>query len=61
MNLFEEVSGVTGALRGTGGSMTSAQLYEAQIRNASATLADLYAAFSNLRRQRNLRIHALEQ
>lgn len=61
MKLFEEVSGVTGALRGNGGSMTSAQLYEAQIRNASATLADLYAAFSNMRRQRNRRIMRLEK
>jgi hypothetical protein len=54
MKLFEDVSGVAGVLQGrTDSGSTSAQLYEAQVRTASAAIQDLMATFADFRNARN--------
>ncbi len=48
MGMFEEVTGVTGALQGkTPASGTAASLYAQQVQNASNTLVDILFTFSN--------------
>lgn len=48
MGMFEEVTGVTGALQGkTPASGTAASLYAQQVQNASNTLVDVLFTFSN--------------
>lgn len=48
MGMFEEVTGVTGALQGkTPASGTAAALYAQQVQNASNTLVDVLFTFSN--------------
>ncbi|MBQ9077609.1 MAG: hypothetical protein IJY31_07210 [Muribaculaceae bacterium] len=57
MKLMEDVSGVNGALQGkTASAMTSATLYETQIKNATIALTDLYETFASFRRQRDSKI-----
>ncbi len=54
MKLFEEVSGVGGALMGknvTGA--TGSALYESQIKNATIALADIFETFKDFRIQRD--------
>ncbi len=54
MKLFEDVSGVNGALQGkTATNATSASLYETQIRNATIALTDLFETFESFRNQRD--------
>lgn len=48
MGMFEEVTGVTGALQGkTPASGTAASLYAQQVQNASNTLVDILFTYSN--------------
>jgi hypothetical protein len=48
MGMFEEVTGVTGALQGkTPASGTAAAMYAQQVQNASNTLVDVLFTFSN--------------
>lgn len=57
MKLMEDVSGVNGALQGrTASTVTSASLYENQIRNATIALTDLFETFASFRRQRDVKI-----
>lgn len=58
MKLFEEVSGVSGAIRGreSTSGLTSAQLYDAQARNAAIALTDIFDSFESFRRQRTARL-----
>ena len=60
MKLFEDVSGVAGVLQGrTESGSTSAQLYEAQVRAASAAIYDLLASFADFRAARDRLLIAL--
>lgn len=60
MKLFEDVSGVAGVLQGrTESGSTSAQLYEAQVRAASAAIYDLLASFADFRATRDRLLIAL--
>lgn len=63
MQMLEEVSGVSPALRGrtAGGGANSAQLYEAQVRYSSVALADLFDSFAAFRRERDGLIAAIGQ
>lgn len=58
LKLFEEISGVSGALQGrtTSSSGMSAQMFEAQARNSAIALADIFATFATFRARRNARI-----
>lgn len=52
MGMFEEVTGVYGALQGkTPGSGTAASLYAQQAQNASNTLVDILTSFSNFMKE----------
>lgn len=54
LRLFEQVSGVSGALQGSGKeSGSSAQLFDAQTRNSLAAVADIFKSFNDFRRQRD--------
>ncbi len=54
MKLFEQVSGVSGALQGqSANATTGAQLYESQIRNSTVALSDIFESFNSFRRHRN--------
>jgi hypothetical protein len=53
MKLFENVTGVNGVLQGDGTGGNSAQLYEAQTRNATAAMADIFATFNAFRSARD--------
>ncbi len=54
MKLFEEISGVTGALQGkTPGATTGALLYEHQAQNAAIALTDIFDTFTTFRHQRD--------
>jgi len=60
MKLFEEVSGVSEALLGKGLSTArGSELYESQIRNATAALTDLFESFSSFVASRNEKILGL--
>lgn len=57
MKLFEEVSGVSEALLGKGLSTArGTELYESQIRNATAALTDLFESFAAFIADRNFRL-----
>ena len=57
LRLFEEISGVSGALQGRSAtSQTSAQMFEAQTRNSAIALADIFATFAAFRSHREARL-----
>lgn len=54
MKLFEQISGVSGALQGQlPGGNPSAAMYDAQMRNSSVAILDLLDSFNAFRRQRD--------
>ncbi|MEG0700286.1 MAG: hypothetical protein RR442_01995, partial [Muribaculaceae bacterium] len=54
MKLFEEISGVSGALQGkTAGNGTGAQLYDHQAENSAIALADIFETFNSFRKLRD--------
>lgn len=54
MKLFEDISGVSGALQGkTANVGTAAQLYDRQTENASIALADIFETFNSFRKLRD--------
>ena len=59
MKLFEDISGVSGALQGKSPTVNSARVYEQQSENANIALSDVYDTFEAFRRQRNHKISAL--
>ena len=60
MKLFEEISGVSGALSGRiSTSNTGAALFEKQTQNATVALADIYETFEAFRKERNGKLLAL--
>lgn len=60
MKLFEEISGVSGALQGKQTSgITGARLYEKQSENAMISLYDIYETFASFTTQRDMAISQL--
>ena len=59
MKLFEEISGVSGALQGKDPTFKSANVYQLQSENANIALSDVYDTFEAFRRQRDRKIQAL--
>ena len=59
MKLFEDISGVSGALQGKSPTVNSARVYEQQSENANIAMSDVYDTFEAFRRQRNHKINAL--
>ena len=57
--LFEDISGVSGALQGKSPTVNSARVYEQQSENANIALSDVYDTFEAFRQQRNHKINAL--
>lgn len=54
MRLFEQISGVSGALQGqASASTTGAQLYESQVSNSTIALGDIFETFDSFRRERD--------
>ena len=53
LKLFQQISGVTNALQGQApAGMTSASLYESQVRNSAVALLDIFETFNSFRAQR---------
>ena len=59
MKLFEEISGVSGALQGRNPTVDSANAYQLQSENANIALSDVFDTFEAFRRQRNRKIAAI--
>ena len=59
MKLFEEISGVSGALQGKNPKVNSANVYQMQSENANIALSDVYDTFEAFRRQRDRKIEHL--
>lgn len=60
MRLFEQISGVSGALQGQQASgNVGAKLYESQIANSSIALSDLFESFESFRHDRDLKLRQL--
>ena len=59
MKLFEEISGVNGALQGKTPTGNSVHAYQLQSENASIALSDVFDTFQAFRRQRDRKIKAL--
>ena len=59
MKLFEEVSGVSGALQGKDPSANSLGLYQLQSENASIAMSDVLETFEAFRRQRDRKMALL--
>ena len=59
MKLFEEISGVSGALQGKAPNVDNAGLYRMQSENANIALTDVYETFEAFRRQRDRKITSL--
>lgn len=59
MKLFEDISGVSGALQGKSPTVNSARVYEQQSENANIALSDVYDTFQAFRRQRDRKIEQL--
>lgn len=54
MQLFQQISGVSGALQGQlGANNTSAALYEAQVKNSAIAILDIIDTFHSFRTARN--------
>ncbi len=60
MKLFEEISGVSSALKGKSPTVNSANAYQLQSENANIALSDVMDTFEAFRRQRDKKIKALE-
>jgi hypothetical protein len=58
MKLFEEISGVSGALQGKNPTVNSATAYQLQSENANIALSDVFDTFEAFRRQRDRKIAA---
>ncbi len=58
MKLFEEISGVSGALQGKNPTVNSANIYQMQSENANIALSDVYDTFQAFRRQRDRKIES---
>ena len=56
MKMFEEISGVNGALQGKAPTVNSANIYQQQSENANIALSDVYDTFEAFRRQRDRKI-----
>ncbi|MDE6161039.1 MAG: hypothetical protein K2F77_05220 [Muribaculaceae bacterium] len=58
MKLFDDISGVGAALTGhdTSGAAKGANMYEAQVRNATIALYDLFLSFDAFRQQRDYKM-----
>ena len=56
MKLFEEISGVSGALQGKNPTVNSATAYQLQSENANIALSDVFDTFEAFRRQRDRKI-----
>ena len=56
MKLFEEISGVNGALQGKAPTVNSMGVYQLQSENANIALSDVYDTFEAFRRQRDHKI-----
>ena len=59
MKLFEEISGVSGALQGKNPTVVSANMYQLQSENANIALSDVYDTFQAFRRQRDRKMLAI--
>ena len=59
MRLFEEISGVSGALQGKTPTVNSANAYQLQSENATIALSDVFETFNAFRRQRDRKISSL--
>ena len=59
MKLFEEISGVSGALQGRDPAVDSANAYQLQSENANIALSDVYDTFEAFRRQRDRKMEFL--
>ncbi|MDY6300305.1 MAG: hypothetical protein SPL96_00205 [Bacteroidales bacterium] len=59
MKLFEEISGVSGALKGERPTVNSANAYQLQSENANIALSDVYDTFEAFRRQRDRKVATL--
>ena len=59
MRLFEEISGVSGALQGKAPTVNSANIYQLQSENANIALSDVYDTFEAFRRQRDRKIERI--
>ena len=57
MKLFEEISGVSGALQGKDPTVNSGGAYQLQSENANIALSDVYDTFQAFRRQRDQKIN----
>ncbi len=56
MKLFEDISGVSGALQGRDPTINSANAYQLQSENANIALSDVYDTFEAFRRQRDRKV-----
>lgn len=56
LKMLEDVSGVSGALRGKGLTVNSSSLYREEVENASQALADVFETFNTFRRVRDSKI-----
>jgi len=56
MKLFEEISGVSGALQGKAPTVNSANAYQLQSENANIAMSDVFDTFEAFRRQRDRKI-----
>ena len=61
MKLFEEISGVSGALQGKNPTVNSAGVYQLQSENANIALSDVYDTFEAFRRQRDRKIFIIKE
>ena len=59
MKLFEDISGVSGALQGKNPTVNSANAYQLQSENANIALSDVFETFEAFRRQRDKKIARL--
>lgn len=60
MRLFEQISGVSGAMQGQSVSAaTGAKLYESYISNSTIALSDIFESFNSFRRERDRKAASL--
>ncbi len=60
MKLFEEISGVNGALQGKDPTVNSGGAYQLQSENANIALSDVFDTFQAFRRQRDRKIATIQ-
>ena len=60
MKLFEEISGVSGALQGKNPTVNSANAYQLQSENANIAMSDVFETFEAFRRQRDKKIATIQ-